>query len=124
LVRSDEDLTGRLGTTTNAADRAQNYGDRVDRRWLADDSPTPVYVGVALIGIGLALVAYTWLRVADLSSVALQLPWVASGGFTGVGLVVVGALVVNIGAKRRESAERRKQIAALADLVATLSERS
>lgn len=92
-------------------------------RWLADDSPAPVYAGVALIAIGLALVAYTWLRVADLASVPLQLPWIASGGFSGVGLVVVGSLLVNVSVKRRESAERRKQIAELALLVAALSER-
>ena len=91
-------------------------------RWMADDSPTPVYVGVALIAAGLALLAYTWLRVADLASVPLQLPYVASGGFTGVGLVVVGCLAVNVTVKRRESAERRRQIQELALLVAALSE--
>jgi hypothetical protein len=82
-----------------------------------------VYAGVALIAVGLALVAYTWLRVADLASVPLQLPWVASGGFSGVGLVVIGALLVNVAVKRRESAERRRQIEELALLVAALRER-
>jgi uncharacterized membrane protein YidH (DUF202 family) len=89
---------------------------------LADDSPTPVYAGAALIAVGLALLAYTWLRVADLASVPLQLPYLASGGFTGVGLVVVGCLVVNVAVKRRESAERRRQIEELAQLVAALAE--
>jgi hypothetical protein len=89
---------------------------------LAEDSPAPVYAGVTLIAFGLALVGYTWLRVADLASVSLQLPWIASGGFSGVGLVVIGALLVNVSVKRRESAERRKQIAELALLVAALSE--
>lgn len=89
---------------------------------MAEDSPAPVYVGVGCIAIGLALVAYTWLRVADLASVPLQLPWIASGGFSGVGLVVIGALLVNITVKRRESAERRRQIAELANLVAALTE--
>jgi hypothetical protein len=89
---------------------------------LAEDSSAPVYAGVGLIAFGLALVAYTWLRVADLASVPLQLPWVASGGFTGVGLVVIGSLLVNVSVKRRESAERRRQIEELAQLVAALSE--
>jgi hypothetical protein len=96
----------------------------VARGWLADDSPAPVYAGVALIAFGLALVAYTWLRVADLSSVPLQLPWIASGGFSGVGLVVIGALVINVGVKRRESADRRRQIRELALLVEALRDQA
>jgi hypothetical protein len=99
---------------------ARNYRAAVLRRWLTDDSPAPVYAGVSLVAFGLLLIAYTWLRVADLASVPLQLPWVASGGFTGAGLVVVGALLVNVTVKRRESAERRKQIAELALLVEAL----
>jgi hypothetical protein len=84
-------------------------------------SPVPVYVGVGVITLGTALVAYTWLRVSGLLSVPLQLPYVASSGFTGLGLVIVGALVTSLAAKRRDSDERRRQLEEVALLLDALS---
>jgi len=55
---------------------------------------------------GFALLAYTWARVAGIGDVAFQLPYLVSGGLTGVGLVLVGLIVVSIGSRRREAAER------------------
>lgn len=88
---------------------------------LDPSSPTPVYVGVALIAAGAALVGYTWLRVSGLLSVPLQLPYVASSGFTGLGLVIVGALVTSLAAKRRDAEERRRQLEEVALLLDALS---
>jgi hypothetical protein len=88
---------------------------------LDPSSPLPVYVGVAVIALGAALVGYTWLRVSGLLSVPLQLPYVASSGFTGLGLVIVGALVTSLAAKRRDADERRRQLEEVALVLAALS---
>jgi hypothetical protein len=90
-------------------------------RWLAPDSPAPVYAGVALVAIGAALIGYTWVQVARLTSVPLQLPYLASSGLTGLGLVIVGALVLSIAAKRRDAAERSRQLEELALILGAMS---
>ena len=90
-------------------------------RWLAPDSPVPVYAGVVMIAIGGALVGYTWVRVADLTAVALQLPYLASSGLTGLGLIIVGALAISLAVKRRDATERARQVEELSLLVRALS---
>jgi hypothetical protein len=82
--------------------------------WLAPTSPTLVYAGLAVIVIALALLAYTWSRVAGTALVVLQLPYIASGGFAGIGLIVVGVLLIYLGVKRRDAWERERRLDALA----------
>ena len=82
------------------------------------------WTGVVLSAVGLVLIAVAWGRTAGLTLVALQVPYVVSAAFTGLGLVVVGVAVVSISAKRADSEERTRQIRelreALADLRQTL----
>jgi hypothetical protein len=84
------------------------------------------WLGVVLSSIGLILIAVAWGRTAGLGNVALQVPYVVSAAFTGLGLVVVGLAVVSISAKRADSEERTRQIRelreALADLRQTLED--
>jgi hypothetical protein len=68
------------------------------------------YAGIATAASGFGLIAYTWSRVAPLELVALQLPWIVSAGFTGLGLIMVGATIVNVQAKRYEGAQRERQL--------------
>jgi len=82
--------------------------------WLAPTSNAAVYAGLALIVIGFALLAWTWSRVAGTAIVALQLPYLASGGFSGLGLLVVGTLLIYLGVKRRDSWNRERRLEALA----------
>lgn len=96
-------------------------GGRTRPQWLQPESPALVYAGVALVALGIALVGYTWLRVSGLLSVPLQLPYVASSGFSGVGLVVVGSLVVNVTTKRRDAAERARRLDELSLLLVAIS---
>jgi membrane protein implicated in regulation of membrane protease activity len=81
---------------------------------LAPTSPALVYAGVVLIVAGFAVLAFTWSRVAGTAIVALQLPFVVSGGFTGLGLVVVGVLLMYLGVKRRDAWQRERRLEALA----------
>lgn len=85
------------------------------------------WVGVAVAAAGFGVLAYTWGRVAALGNVALQVPYVVSGGAGGLGMLVVGLALVGIAARRADSAERSRQLRelrdVLADLRSTLEER-
>ena len=57
---------------------------------------------------------------AALLNVALQLPYIVSGGFTGLGLILVGLMVINVATKRQDSAERTRQLTELRELLAEM----
>lgn len=79
--------------------------------WLvAPDSRAVVYLGVLVMVAGFGLIAFAWSKIAGTLSVGLQLPYLASGGFVGVGLVVVGVGIISIGVKRRDNFGRLRQI--------------
>jgi len=84
-------------------------------------SPVPIYVGVAVALAGFVLIAFAWSKVAGIAdNVALQLPYLVSGGLTGLGLVMVGVTIVNIAAKRRDTQLRQQQTELLADALREL----
>ena len=87
---------------------------------LRPGSPLPVYVGVAVCVIGFALLVYTWGQVADEVQVYRQLPYVVSGGLTGLALVLVGVTVINVAAKRADAADRERQHEQLTDALREL----
>jgi hypothetical protein len=91
--------------------------------WLAPTSPALVYAGVVLIATGFAVLAFAWSRVAGTAIVALQLPFVVSGGFTGMGLVVIGVLLMYLGVKRRDAWQRERRLEALAAALESRAER-
>lgn len=78
------------------------------------------WLGVALAVVGLVLLAIAWGKTAGLTNVALQVPYVVSAGFTGLGLVAVGLTVVNISAKQEDARERSRQVGELRELLAEL----
>jgi hypothetical protein len=78
------------------------------------------WIGVVLVGAGGVLLFVAWAKTAALDNVALQMPYVISAGFTGLGLIAVGLTVVNIAAKRDDARERTRQAAELAVLLAEL----
>jgi hypothetical protein len=77
-------------------------------------SPTPIYLGVVLAALGFVLLAVAWGAVAGKDDVALQMPYLMSGGMTGLGLIMVGLTVINVAAKRRDAALREQQVELLA----------
>jgi hypothetical protein len=88
--------------------------------FLRSTSPFWIYAGLLLIGVGFASIGVTWGRVAGELQVALQLPYLVSGGLTGIGLVITGATMVNIAVKRRDAAKRTRQLEQLAELLREL----
>lgn len=78
------------------------------------------WVGVGLATAGVVLLVVAWGKTAGLTSVALQVPFVVSAGFGGLGLVAVGLTVVNVAAKRADATERHRQLDELRGLLAEL----
>jgi len=85
--------------------------------WLAPTSPALVYTGIVLIVVGFAVLAYTWSKVAGTAIVALQLPYLASGGFAGIGVLIVGVLGVYLGVRRRDAWQRERRLQALVSAI-------
>ncbi len=84
-------------------------------------SPIPTYIGVVVTALGFLLLLFTWGQVAGEASVALQIPYLVSGGLTGLGLILVGVGVMSIATKRRDTALREQQTQLLADALRELS---
>lgn len=83
-------------------------------------SPVPTYVGIAVTAIGFVLIAIAWGTVAGETNVALQMPYLVSGGITGLALVMVGLTVVSVAARRRDAVLREQQTQLLADALREL----
>jgi hypothetical protein len=83
-------------------------------------STAPTWIGLAIAGLGFAVIAYGWGRIGGLSAVALQLPYLISAGCGGLGLVVAGSTIVALQAKRRDAAAREQVIAELGRVVREL----
>ena len=69
-----------------------------------------MWSGLILVAAGFGLLAYTWSQVAALVNVALQVPYLVSGGLIGLGLILVGLVVISLSVRRREALERRRQL--------------
>jgi hypothetical protein len=83
-------------------------------------SPVPTYVGIVLVLVGFVLMGITWGQVAGETTVAAQLPYFASGGFVGLGLVMVGLTTVTVAARRRDTQLRAQQMQLLTDALEEL----
>ncbi len=92
--------------TRRSRSRIRRFGSWI----VSPDSRAVVFLGLFVIVGGFGLIAYTWSKVAATISVGLQLPYLASGGFIGLGLVVVGVGIISIGVKRRDNFRRLRQI--------------
>ena len=94
----------------------------VSVRWLEPASLVPTYVGIVVIAVGFALIGVAWAQIAAQTDVALQMPYLVSAGFTGLGLVMLGIIVVSIAAKRQDGAERARQMQTLTEAMVALRE--
>ncbi len=65
-----------------------------------------VWIGMAFVAAGFALIGVTWAGVAGRIVVGRQLPYLVSGGLTAVCLVLVGVMLARAGADRNESAQQ------------------
>jgi TctA family transporter len=84
-------------------------------------SPVPTYFGIGISAIGFVLIAIAWGQVAGETRVAFQLPYLVSGGITGLALVMVGMTIISVAARRRDAALREQQTGLLADALRELA---
>jgi hypothetical protein len=89
-------------------------------RWLEPSSLVPTFVGVLVVAAGFVLIGVAWAQIAGLTVVSLQMPYLVSAGFTGLALVMVGLVVVNVSAKRQDAAERARQMLTLTETFQSL----
>jgi hypothetical protein len=85
--------------------------------WLHPDGPALVWLGLGAAAAGFVLIAIAWGQVAGETQVYLQLPYLVSGGLSGLGLIMVGVTVVNVAAKRRDARARQRQIDQLVSIL-------
>ena len=111
--------TGEEETYPDVVESKAGLADRMPS--LPALSPVPTYVGIAISALGFVLIAFAWGKVAGIATnVALQLPYLVSGGLTGLGLVMVGLTIVSVAAKRRDAQLRQQQTQLLADALREL----
>jgi hypothetical protein len=91
-------------------------------RWLEPASLVPTFVGVLVVAAGFVLIGIAWAEIAGLTVVSLQMPYLVSAGFTGLALVMVGLVIVNVSAKRQDGAERARQMQTLTETFQALQQ--
>lgn len=104
-----------VAAKTPSSDVATAPSPKIKRRrwarlWQIWRTSAGVWLGLFIAAAGFGLIAYTWSKVAALVNVALQMPYLMSGGLPGIGLIMLGLLVVNLALKRREALDRHRQL--------------
>jgi len=84
---------------------------------VAAESPTLIYLGLAIVALGLGLIVFTYEKVAGLANVALQLPYMVSGGAGGLVAVLIGLTCINVAVKRRSVALEARRTERLVGLM-------
>ena len=82
---------------------------------LGDRNQQSIAVGGLIAAGGFVTIAATWSAVAARLDVPLQMPYLISGSFAGLGLIAVGLTVVNVQVTRRLNARRRQQLDVVLD---------
>ena len=72
--------------------------------------PTMTYIGIAVAAVGFVVIMFAWGEVAALTTVPEQMPYLLSGGLTGLGLILTGLTLVNVNAKRQDTSARDRQL--------------
>ena len=92
-------------------------------RWQVLTDPSshvPTLLGVAVAAIGFTLIGIAWAKVAGLTEVWRQMPYLISAGLPGLGLVMTGLVIVNVSARRQDGAARARQMDTLAEALREL----
>lgn len=82
--------------------------------------PTMTFVGIAVAAAGFVVILFSWGEVAALTNVALQMPYLMSGGLVGLGMILTGLTLVNVNAKRQDAASRDRQLGQVREVLAEI----
>src|SRR3954452_8740881 len=92
-------------------------------RWRALIDPAshiPTLVGIAVAAIGFAFIGIGWAKVAGLTEVWQQIPYLLSASLPLLGLVMTGLVVINVSARRQDAAARARQTETLTEALRDL----
>ena len=89
-------------------------------RVLRDPRVSTALALAAIVVVGLLLLSQGWRGSAATLFVPYQVPYLVSGGITGLALVMVGLTVVSVAARRRDALLREQQTQLLADALREL----
>jgi hypothetical protein len=85
-------------------------------------SPVPIYVGIAVTALGLLSILVAWSKTATTDAVALQVPYLLSGGLVGIALVMIGLTLTVVQSRRIEGQQQAEQVLQVAAAIAALHE--
>lgn len=94
-------------------------GRRLAARW---NPTTGVWIGLGLAAAGFVTIFYSWSKVAGLVIVAQQVPFLVSGGLSGVALVIVGVTALGVAVRREDRRDRTDQLVQITRLLDSLHE--
>lgn len=97
-------------------------GAVASRRLGASVQTTGIWIGIVLAVAGFAAIFYTWTHIAALTNVAQQMPYLVSGGISGLVLIIAGATVVDVAIRRGDSKERTAQLVQMTRALAEVRE--
>lgn len=116
LGSGDDPLTAQLGLVRRS--RTQTV-----LRLLTDPaSMIPTCVGVVIVLAGFGLIGYGWSQIAGLVDVWRQMPYLVSAGLPGLGLILSGLVLINVSARRQDSAARARQMETLTEAMRDLQQ--
>ena len=69
-----------------------------------------VWVGLTFVAAGFGLLAFAWAKVAWTIDPGRQTPYILSGGFTAIGLILVGLTIAHTGMVRQSAVEQMNQV--------------
>ena len=108
--------TSPISTTSGTAERAAQISDRVRARWAGMAGR----MGLGLSLLGFFVIAIAWSGAAGLDYAQGQLPYLLSGGFGGLGLIVTGAAMTVAESNRRDRVMLEQQLTNLSAAISKL----
>lgn len=88
--------------------------------WLRNGGPAVTGVGIAAAVAGFSLILLGWGQVAGERTVARQIPHLVAAGVTGLALVLVGLVVIDVAARRQDARARHRQSEQLIEVLAEI----
>lgn len=74
-------------------------------------------IGIGFIGLGFLVIFLAWNGAAEENCVDCQIPFLISGGATGIGLIVVGSALIMFEAARRDRVHLEAKLTELAEAI-------
>lgn len=103
-------------TATSPPEKSKTKGRAPVARNLLTASAA-IWFGLFMVAVGFCVIIYSWVRVAGLLDVALQMPYVVSGAASGLAAIIIGVGVVDMAVRRQDRLERRQQMLQISEVL-------